>query len=642
MFQKLRSALSSRVIFRGSLVLCVLSLGLLGYVFYQANSFDLPISGGTFREGEVGSIATINPLFAQFNPAEEDTVRLVYSGLTKFDPKQQKIVPDLATFQVSNDYKEYVFSIHPDAKWHDGTPVTADDVVFTYAVIADPAFSNALLKRAFEGTKVTKVDEKTVQFILPTSYSFFPTATTLGILPKHIWQDIPVEGMSSDPLGQRPIGSGPFKVDGSLAPSTSGEQIVTLTRNDEYYGDKPYLENIILQFYPTFENLLEKKNSLVAMSNIPFDYVDAIRDMERFELYEIDEPKFYAAYLNVENETLQDARTRVGLSLGIDRNTLLEPYAFLKPSNSPFSYGSEDSWKTEYYPDRAKGGLFDAGWKFPSNEQIEAKKKVVYQEYLSGTLMPETASGATLTGSGGTLVATGSGATITNITNGMLEEATLDGKRLSDIIDDYQKYRVSSKGQEFTLRLVTLNVPEYLPEMTRKIAQSWEDIGVKTEVSVFDTRDIQSVIKNRKYDVIIIGQELGYDADIFPYWHSSAAKLSGYNLSNFKNTTLDKLLETMRKPTSQLSEEELAKKRQEQMRDIASLLQEEMPAIFLFQRKNYFAVDKKIKNVYIQNLITPKDRYAYADTWYEASGKQLREELSARTVLDWIMQMLRA
>ncbi|PIV90898.1 hypothetical protein COW46_00075 [Candidatus Gracilibacteria bacterium CG17_big_fil_post_rev_8_21_14_2_50_48_13] len=639
MASSIRGAFSARFLLRASLAVLLIATGLLGYVYYQANSYEQPIPGGTFREGIVGNISTINPLFAQLNPAEPDVVALVYSGLTKYDPKQKKIVPDLATFQASNDYKEFVFRLHPDAKWHDGTPVTADDVVFTYSLLMDPEFSNALLKSAFEGVKVTKVDEKTVQFKLPTSYVFFPTATMLGILPKHIWEKVPVAKMKSDPAGLKPIGSGPFKIEEGFSSNADGAQIVTLVRNDEYYAATPYLDRIILQFYPTFEQVLANKTSLVAMKRVPFENQADVQAMQRFDLYEIDEPRYYAAYLNVENETLVNVKTRMGLSLAVNREELISPYPFLREVNSPFPDSNDDSWKTQYFPDRAQGSLFDAGWKMPTDEQVAAKKVGLWKQYLSGTTMRE---GRT-SGSGVTLES-GSGSSLPEIkadevTEEMTKEAVLDGRLVYDILAEYKRYRVNAKGETFVLRMVTLSSPSYLTETTRRIAEAWNNIGVKTEVSEVEPDELRSIVKSRDYDVMIIGQDLGYDADIFPYWHSSAAKLSGLNLSNFKNSTLDKILESMRKPSADLTEDELMKNRQSQIEQIASLLHEEIPAIFLFQQKNYFAVDKKIKNVYIQNLVTPKDRFAYADTWYESSGKQLRD-VSVQNFMQWLGSML--
>lgn len=645
MDQLFRGALSARFIFRASLALIVLTTGLLGYVFYVANSFEQPVQGGTFREGIVGSIATINPLFAQLNPAEEDITRLVYSGLTKYDPKQQKTVADLATFQVSNDYKEYVFQIHPDARWHDGEQVTADDVVFTYKVIQDSAFPNALLKSAFTDVKVSKVDDRTVQFILPTSYSFFPTATTLGILPEHIWKDVPIEGMSTDPLGMRPVGSGPFKIEGALAPSTSGEQLVTMVRNDEYYGDTPYLDRIILQFYPTFEDLLAKQTSLLAMKSIPPELVEDVRALPRFDVFEIDEPRYYAAIMNVENETLQDKKAREGLSMAINREELLSPYPYLDTINAPFPTDVKDPWKFEYYPDRAQGSLFDAGWKFPTGEQVDTYKKGLWTRYLSGTVMKEqSGSGTTLeaqpVNSSGTTMQEPKYGTGTVLTDDVLASTTLEGKRLLDLVDIYKDTRVNAKGAPMKLRVATLESSSYLVEIADRLAESWDKVGVDAQVIGYSSEELLTIIKNREYDVIVIGQDLGYDGDIFPYWHSSAAKLSGRNLANFKSNTLDGLLEAMRKPAGSLNEEDLYKQREEQKQKIGTLLQEELPAIFLFQRKNYFAVDKKIKNVYIQNLITPKDRFAYAETWYEASGKQLRLEVTPQAFFHWLGQML--
>ncbi|MFN7160276.1 MAG: ABC transporter substrate-binding protein [Candidatus Gracilibacteria bacterium] len=607
------------------LVLCValflLTTGHLIYLFHKDNSIHSPTVGGSYKEGLVGSVRTPNPLFAVNGSADQDIVRLLYSGLTKYDPKQQKMVPDLATYQVSENKKEYTFFINPNAKWHDGEQINADDVLFTYKLILDPAFPNATLKKRFADVKVDKVDDMTVKFTLPKAYYFFPTATTVGILPEHIWSSVSLENIAQSSVNFSPVGSGPYKAasDGMLHVQNGLDaQIISLERNAEYYGVKPYLEKVTLEVFPDFERLLTQKDALEGIKDIPQDEVSEIRKADRFNTVEINSPRYFAAFLNMDKDALKNWRTRLALQVSVSRNEIMQKYEFLNPVNTPFLQQQEASWTNEYSLDRARGSLFDAGWKFPSEESVREREDVLIKRVGTGALVGvrDTSTGA------------------------LLENLTLSGTRLVDLVNNFKSVRYNDKGAPLKLKLVVARSPEYLGDIAETIKKDWEIIGADIDVQVKETKDIPTIITNRDYDIILLGQELGYDQDIFSYWHSSQANKRGYNLSNFKNSNADILIEEMRNPPSGLLDDAAEEYISKHITDLTKIFTDEIPAIFLFQPSTYDAIDKKYQDVFWQNLVFPQDRFETISLWHLASSDMLKIPFNMGNFFGWLKKNL--
>ena len=103
----------------------------IGNKFYLEKSQPIPSNGGTFVEGVVGEFNFLNPVLAQ-TALDRDLTNLIFCGLTKFDPTSNSIVDGIATYELSADQRTYTFKIYQGIKWHDGMPVTADDVIFTF------------------------------------------------------------------------------------------------------------------------------------------------------------------------------------------------------------------------------------------------------------------------------------------------------------------------------------------------------------------------------------------------------------------------------------------------------------------------------------------------------------------------------
>lgn len=616
----------------------------------QDNSFESPMAGGSYTEGIVGTVAAMNPLLSQRNEAEDDVVSLVYSGLTKYDPLQRKVVPDLATYEINNDSTEFTFHINSKAKFHDDTKVTADDVIFTYSLISKDGFPNNVLKNRFANVHIKKVDESTVQFTLPNRYYYFPSLTTIGILPKHLWEQVPMEDFGKNALNLSPVGSGPYEVEGQItSESSDNAQIVHLTRFDDYYGELPYLDEITLQFFPTFDEVLAKKGALTGIKSIPVENLDDIKSYDRFVINETFVPKYFALFLNLENPILKNVKVRQALSLAVSRENLLQKYSFLRAINSPFLGRDTENWQSQFFPERAKGGLFDAGWKMPDDAMIKKEKIELTKQYLAET------------GSGNTLVSTGTvlAEAPKKVEPGKegekkpeekpkepvipdlpLESMKIGGRSAVDIMEDFKKMRHNSKLENLELKMVTLDSPLYLQEMSQNLVQEFSDVGVKVNLEVISSSEINDVIKDRNYDIIFIGQEIGYDGDVFAYWHSLSAKRSGFNLSNLKNDQVDKLLESIRSPKVGLTEDEQEDARSKKVDEISKIFRNEMPAIFLFQQKEYFAVDKKYRNVNMSNIVSPKDRFAGLHSWYEKVGRKLKTDFTFTNFSNWVIKNL--
>ena len=172
---------------------------------------EVPIQGGTLSEGVVGNPRFINPVLA-LSEADKNLSSLIYSGLIRLTP-DGSVENDLAeSLAISENRLIYTVAVKPGARFHDGTAVTADDVIFTIQKIVDPGIKSP--KRGnWDAVSVEKVDERTVAFKLKKPYAPFIYNLTTGILPKNIWKNVSDDEFSFSQFNTLPIGSGPYEVE---------------------------------------------------------------------------------------------------------------------------------------------------------------------------------------------------------------------------------------------------------------------------------------------------------------------------------------------------------------------------------------------------------------------------------------------
>lgn len=458
-------------------------------VFVEANhatTTPVPVAGGAIREGLIGAPRFINPLLA-LSDTDRDLTMLLYAGLTRPSP-DGTLVPDVAKrFTISEDGTEYRFVLRDDARFHDGTPLTADDVVFTIETAQDPAIRSP--RRAdWEGVVVEKISDREVRFVLPQPYAPFLENTTIGILPRHIWAHVAPQEFAFSTFNTQPVGAGPFALH-RIAYNTSGIPThYELRAFTDYTLGRPYIRRVMLHFFPNQDELLSAlaAGTVTSVSALA-PQVIATLDDAHLTLHRGAFPRVFAIFFNQNtNAAFTDPAVRRALDVLIDKDALvtevLGGYGTVIDSPLPpnAAGATQDARElpaqtTQERQEAARTLLTDAGWEF--------------DEALGGW------------------------------NNG---EALL------------------------TFTLTTANTPE-LKSAAAFAADAWSAAGIPVQVTIFDTGDLnQNVIRPRDYEALFFGQVVGRSLDLFAFWHSSQREDPGLNIALYTNAAVDALLEEAR------------------------------------------------------------------------------------------------
>ena len=292
---------------------------------------EIPARGGSFVEGVVGTPRLVNPLIA-VSDTDRDIAALVYSGLMKATPTGE-LQPDLAeNYSVSDDGLTYTFALKDNLTFQDGTPLTADDVVFTVERAQDPALKSPL-RAAWEGVTATATDARHVQFSLKHAYAPFIQNTTMGILPKHLWKNLTPEEFSFSSYNIDPVvGSGPYQFS-RLEQSTGTSDgrgglplSYTLVPFKQYAGGEAYLANVTFRFYPNDDALFAAydKGEIGAISAIPADKAAELSKagarIERAASFRI----FGFFFNQGQNPAFARKEVRQALDMAIDKNQIVD------------------------------------------------------------------------------------------------------------------------------------------------------------------------------------------------------------------------------------------------------------------------------------------------------------------------------
>ena len=401
-----------RRILTGLVLLFLLSLGMLLYRFYREKTILIPANGGTYIEGSVGNLQPLNPWFIMTNDVNRDIISLIFAGLLKYDPQTGKIVDDLAKCTVSKDGKTYTLTLKDHLYWQDSTkvnphPVTADDVLFTYQSIQDPDFPNTLLRQNFRGVTISKVDEKTVQFVLDAPYSFFPSNLTLGLLPKKSFAGVPVKMFDQTlDFGFHPIGAGPYKLKSIVETEISTE--VTLERFDREIPPAFRLERIVFRVFPDYQSLLSDSHNLDGIRLVPHTSKGAPAIPSRFTTSNYTLPQYTAFFFNMDRPIVKDQNLRLGLQLGTNKEEIAESVGESVIVDTPLLELDESDWRYHFDPEAAQGALYESEWYFPEKlhlqhllEQREANKQGLL--HMDPVIFLDTGAVLNVSGSGGNL-----------------------------------------------------------------------------------------------------------------------------------------------------------------------------------------------------------------------------------------------
>ncbi len=311
-----------------ALTICLLiaaaSFVFMGILFYRHNIERVASSGGHYTEGIVGNPQYINPLYSSLNDADADIDRLVFSRLFT-RAENGAAIPDLVDkIDLSADNKIYTLHLK-EAKWSSGEILTADDVIFTFNLIGDPAFKSPLREK-FSGVTAAKVDDRTVSFSLAEAYRDFPRLLDFGIMPQNAWEAISAQTLPLADLNIKPIGSGPYRFKSLSKSKTGTVRTYTLERNPDYYGEAPFLDEITFRFFPSAEEMFAALNNgqLSGIAHLESDLADSVVAKNSLDYHSIALPELTALFFNLKSKnSIAEKTVRQALSLSLDRQSIV-------------------------------------------------------------------------------------------------------------------------------------------------------------------------------------------------------------------------------------------------------------------------------------------------------------------------------
>lgn len=313
---------SERALLYGFSVILGASVFALIVMLNASVTTTIPGRGGSLVEGVVGTPRFVNPLLA-VSDADRDLTSLIYSGLMRATPDNRFIKDLAADISISEDGTSYTFVLRDDARFHDGEPVTAADVAFTIAMAEHPDVKSP--RRAdWEGVTVEEIDSRTVRITLPRPYAPFLENATLGILPRHLWQDVPIAEFPFHELNARPIGSGPYMIRKVHTGAAGTPERYTLAAFPDFTLGRPLIDSIAFNFYPNEDEIFDAyaRGKIEAIAGIAPD--NATRLGKSPSIIRAPLPRIFGVFYNQSKASaLADGSVREALSIALDRNVII-------------------------------------------------------------------------------------------------------------------------------------------------------------------------------------------------------------------------------------------------------------------------------------------------------------------------------
>ena len=306
----------------------------------------------------------------------------IFEGLVKPD-KNGDLNPAVAdSYEISEDGLTYTFHLRKGVKFHDGSTVTADDVLFCIQKNAD-ADSSSAYASAFSNIKDYRAEGENIVITLKQKDTDFLQYMTMAIIPK-----------SNENPDTNPIGTGPYKY-----VSRSPQENIILTRFDGYWGEKAYIKDVTLKICASADSIVMYLlgGSIDLFARVTTTQVDQLKD-GNFDILEGTMNLVQAMYLNNVYEPFKDERVRQALCYAIDRQEILNisfagKGTIIGSSMFP-AFGkyyideTKDVYKTDL--EKAKALLKEAGYEtglsfsitVPSNYQPHIDTATVIVEQL--------------------------------------------------------------------------------------------------------------------------------------------------------------------------------------------------------------------------------------------------------------------
>lgn len=465
----------------GLLCLVVLILSIVQIAWYadayRATTF---VNGGEYSEATLGKVNSMNPLYASTN-SEKALARLLFANLMSPDTTGH-MKGELAkqVKRIDNDSSKWRLTLRDNIYWSDGEPITADDLIYTIDLLNDKR-AKTTVAVDFTSIKIEKIDDKTVEFTLPSPYNDFTDSLEFPLVPKHILSENDPALVYEAKFSKEPVSSGVFVYNAMQTSSLSNNamQAIYLRRNDKYFLGGTRLDSFTLKTYDKISDIKQafENEDVSATAELDDNMTFARQSVAKRE--SLLNAGVYAFLNNKSSNGLSDKKVRQAIQQGIDMSTVR---------------GDEYAKRDLDYP------ILDVqleGLDYPElrSYDLEAAKKLIGDAGYAYTDNKITKDGNPVS----------------------LKVAYLDSTELSPVAERYI---------------------EGLKALGFEVIES--KFG---EAEILSGQDFYSnIIQPRNYDILLYEINLGVSVDPFVYYSSHQANSHGWNLSNYSNPLADDAL----------------------------------------------------------------------------------------------------
>ncbi len=534
---------------------------------------EVPLNGGTVTEGIIGIPTLINPVIA-LSDADKDLTSMVYSGLMRKTPEGD-FIPDLAeSYSVSPDGTVYTFILKRNAKFQNGTKVTADDVVFTIEKIKDPIIKSPR-KISWDGVTVNKKDDQTVIFTLVQPYISFLDNTTIGILPSNLWKNVNSNEFNISALNTKAVGSGPYKISRVVKNKDGITEEYKLGRFNNFALGKPRISNFNIISYSNEKDLVK------ALLNHTIDQAGGISSENMTNIKK--------SNLSINTSTLPRI---FGIFFNSSKNKIFTDQSVVEAFDKAIN--------RQEIVDQVLGG-YGSIVSNPIPEKIIPDKDI--KKFTSSTIAE---ANEILDKAGWVLGADGIR------TKGGTTSKTITKKVGKKTVTQTEKSSTPSIRLSFSL--ITGDTPE-LKQTTELIKEQLAKIGAEVNISkVYETGQLNQLIRTREYEALFFGQVINHESDLYSYWHSSQRTDPGLNIGLYSDKKVDSLLESIQK---MLKLEDRISKYEELEKEFNL----NIPALLIYSPLYLYVTSPRLNNFSIENITVPSDRFGTVYKWSADTDK---------------------
>ena len=532
-------------------------------------------SPAVMREGLIGTVQRLNPLFANLNPVDRDITSLIFEGLIGTNQYGEAIPVLAENWTITSNGLEYVFRLRQDVLWQDGLMFTSADVAATVTLLQAPNSGlPETLTDFWQTIEIEILDEFTVRFRLAQPLASFLDHLRVGILPAHVFSGINPEALATHPFNLSPIGTGPYQLEHLLGDdngiSEVNLRVAPVYRQRPEGADGFALERLTFHLYDTTEAALTalQRSEIDALSNTDNASVNALEQSSQVNTHIALSPTIGLVLFNWESShtlAFRDQRTRQALTIGADRIGLVNRHLSgnTVPADSPLIPGS---W------------AYSGPLEWPSYDPAKATDLLADIEFAMPTATPTD------------------------------EPETADAEAADSVEATPTAEPTSTPLPSYTFTLLSSDSPVQ-QALATDLAAQWSQLGLTVVTEALPYDQLYQRLQSGDFDTALV--ELSYspqaDPDPYVFWHQGQYP-DGQNYSGTNDRLTSELLESARRDPNGLH-------RAEYYAAFQQAFVNRNLALLLYYPVYEYTVSAAVQNVQLGYLSTPADRFRSIREW---------------------------